>query len=172
MPKLQIVRPDGSQTDHELTEETLTIGRAPDNVFPIDDVSVSSHHAHIAPTEGVFILKDLGSTNGTMVNGTELQPEAEHILKPGDKIRFGKVDSIFDPEHADAGAQELPSNEERAVTPAAKSIKPSNFMNASPFRKTVKKKDTIGIAVMAVAIVAIVGALIVLVLATQMKVAS
>ena len=109
MPKLQIVRPDGSQTDHEITEETLTIGRAPDNIFPIDDVSVSSHHAQIAPSGGIFLLTDLGSTNGTMVNGTELQPDTEYTLKPGDKIRFGHVDSIFDPENAQAGAQELPA---------------------------------------------------------------
>ena len=169
MPKLQIVRPDGSQTDHELTEETLTIGRAPDNIFPIDDVSVSSHHAQIAPSAGIFLLKDLGSTNGTMVNGTELQPETEYTLKPGDRVRFGKVDSIFDPEHADAGAHEMPSNEERAIAPAAKSIKPSNFMNASPFQKAVSKKDKAGIAVMSLGILATLAALAALVLATQMK---
>jgi hypothetical protein len=80
------------------------------------------------------------------------------------------VDSLFDPEHAEAGAQELPSNEDRAIAPAAKSIKPSNFMNASPFQKTVKKKDTVGILIMIVGILATLGALAVLVLATQMKV--
>ena len=170
MPKLQIVRSDGSQTDHEITEETLTIGRAPDNIFPIDDVSVSSHHAQIAPSSGIFLLKDLGSTNGTMVNGTELQPETEYTLKPGDKIRFGHVDSIFDPENAQAGAQELPANVERSISPAAKSIKPSNFMNASPFQKKVTKKDPVAMAMMALGILAIVGALAVLLLATQMKV--
>ncbi len=170
MPKLQIVRPDGSQTDHEITEETLTIGRAPDNIFPIDDVSVSSHHAQIAPSGGIFLLTDLGSTNGTMVNGTELQPDTEYTLKPGDKIRFGHVDSIFDPENAQAGAQELPANVERSIAPAAKSIKPSNFMNASPFQKKVSKKDPVAMAMMALGILAIVGALAVLFLATQMKV--
>ena len=169
MPKLQLVHHDGSQRDHELTEETLTIGRAPDNVFPIDDVSVSSHHAQIAPSAGIFLLKDLGSTNGTKVNGTELQPDTEYTLKPGDRIRFGKVDSIFDPEHAEAGAHEMPSNEDRAVAPAAKSIKPSNFMNASPFQKRVAKKDTVGVLVMLIGILATLGALAVLFLATQMK---
>jgi pSer/pThr/pTyr-binding forkhead associated (FHA) protein len=169
MPKLQIVRPDGSQTDHELTEETLTIGRAPDNVFPIDDVSVSSHHAQIAPSAGIFLLKDLGSTNGTMVNGAELQADTEYTLKPGDRIRFGKVDSIFDPEHAETGAHEMPSNAERAIAAASKSIKPSNFMNASPFQKSVTKKDTVGITVMLVGVLATLAALAVLFLATQMK---
>ena len=105
-----------------------------------------------------------------MVNGTELQPDTEYTLKPGDKIRFGHVDSIFDPENAQAGAQELPANVERSIAPAAKSIKPSNFMNASPFQKKVSKKDPVAMAMMALGILAIVGALAVLFLATQMKV--
>ena len=171
MPKLQIARPDGSQTDHEITEEILTIGRAPDNVFPIDDASVSSHHAHIAPSAGVFLLKDLGSTNGTMVNGTELQPETEYTLKPGDRIRFGNVESIFDPEHAETGAQELPTSETRAIAPASKSIKPSNFMNESPFQKRATKKDPIGALAMTIGVVAILGALAVLILAIRMNAA-
>ena len=170
MPKLQIVRHDGSQIDHELTEETLTIGRAPDNVFPIDDVSVSSHHAQITPVDGQFILRDVGSTNGTAVNGTELAPETDHTLKPGDRVLFGHVDAIFDPENAEGGAHELPANVDRSIAPAAKSMKPSNFMNASPFQKRVAKKDTVGIAIMAVGVLATVAALAVLFMATQMKV--
>ncbi len=170
MPKLQIVRHDGSQIDHELTEETLTIGRAPDNVFPIDDVSVSSYHAQIVPSDGEFILRDLGSTNGTSVNGAELAPVTDHTLKPGERVRFGHVDAIFDPENAAEGAQALPTNVDRSIAPAAKSIKPSNFMNASPFEKRVAKKDKVGIAIMAVGILATLAALAVLFLATQLKV--
>jgi len=169
MPKLQIVRPDGTQTDHELTEEILTIGRAPDNVFPIDDASVSSHHAQISKSSGVYLLKDLGSTNGTQVNGTELQRETDYTLTPGDKILFGHVESVFDPEHAAEGPQELPETETRSVAPASKSIKPSNFMNASPFQKTAAKKDTAGMAILFLGIIAILAALVVLWLATQMQ---
>jgi pSer/pThr/pTyr-binding forkhead associated (FHA) protein len=168
MPKLQLSRPDGTQVDHELTGETVTIGRAPDNVFHIDDVSISSHHATISPSAEGYLLKDIGSTNGTMVNGQTLEPEIEYAMKPGDKIRFGKVDAVFDPEHAEAGAQELPGNEDRVVKAAAKSIKPSNFMNASPFQKLSVKKDTIGMAAMALGAVALLGALAVLWMATQM----
>jgi pSer/pThr/pTyr-binding forkhead associated (FHA) protein len=170
MPKLQIIRQDGTQTDHELTEEVLTIGRAPDNVFPIDDASVSSYHAQISKSGGIYLLKDLGSTNGTEVNGAELQRETDYTLTPGDRIRFGHVDSIFDPEHAPEGPQELPVSETRSVAPAAKSIKPSNFMNASPFQKTAKKKDTVGTAILVLGGLAILAALVVLWMATQMAV--
>lgn len=170
MPKLQLSRPDGSQTDHELTEEILTIGRAPDNVFHIDDVSISSHHARIAPSADGYVLVDLGSTNGTMVNGRTLEAEAEHALKPGDKICFGKVDAVFDPENAEAGAHEMPGNNERVVAPASKSIKPSNFMNASPFQKRKTKKDTLGIIALSIGVLALLGTLAVLWMAMQMKV--
>ena len=169
MPKLQVVRPDGTLTDHELTEDVLTIGRAPDNVFAIDDGSVSSHHAEIVQSSGIFLLKDLGSTNGTEVNGSPLQADTEYTLKPGDRIRFGNVDSIFDPEHATPPDQELPAAPERSIAPAAKSIKPSNFMNASPFQKTAAKKDTTGMAILVLGVVAIIASLVVMWLATQMQ---
>ena len=170
MPKLQLSRPDGSQTDHELTEETVTIGRAPDNIFHIDDVSISSHHATISPASDGYLLKDLGSTNGTMVNGNTLEAETEYALKPGDKVRFGKVDAVFDPENAEAGAQELPGNETRVIAPATKSIKPSNFMNASPFQKRKVKKDTLGIIALSLGALALLATLAVLWMAMQMKV--
>ena len=170
MPKLQLSRPDGSQTDHELTEETLTIGRAPDNVFHIDDGSMSGHHATVAPSADGYALTDLGSTNGTTVNGKPLAAGTEHTLSPGDRIHFGNMEVVFDPEHADAGAHELPGSAERVVAPAAKSIKPSNFMNASPFQKLKVKKDTAGIVAMALGVVAILGALAVLWMAMQMQV--
>jgi pSer/pThr/pTyr-binding forkhead associated (FHA) protein len=171
MPKLQIVRPDGTQTDHELTEEVLTIGRAPDNIFPIDDASVSSHHAQISKSAGIYLLKDLGSTNGTEVNGRELQRETEYTLTPGDRIRFGNVESVFDPEHAVGDVpHELPVTDERSIAPAAKSIKPSNFMNASPFQKTKIKKDTVGMAILIVGGIAILASLVVLWMAVRLQV--
>ena len=169
MPKLQLSRPDGTQVDHELTEEVVTIGRAPDNVFHIDDVSMSSHHAKISPSPGGYLLKDLGSTNGTRANGNKLEPETEYALKSGDRIRFGTVEAVFDPEHADAGAQDLPASDERVVAPASKSIKPSNFMNASPFQKTTVKKDTVGIVAMGLGVLALVASLAVLGMALRMN---
>lgn len=169
MPKLQIVRPDGSQTDHELTEETVTIGRAADCVLQIDEVSISSHHAQISPSAGGYLLKDLDSTNGTRVNGQVLEPQTECALKPGDKIRFGKLEAVFDPEHAVEDEHELPAGEERVLTPASESIKPSNFMNASPFQKRAAKKDPMSTAALVVGAVAIVASLIVLLMAIRME---
>ena len=156
MPKLQINLPDGSKLDHELTE-AVTVGRASDNVLPIDDASVSSYHAKIEPEGDSYKLTDLGSTNGTRLNGAVVNEGEVHVLNPGDKIRFGKVDTVFDPDSAE-DIQDLPDGEHVAAV-AESSVKPSNFMNASPFQKRTEKKDAVGTAVMVVGILAILAAL-------------
>ena len=76
---------------------TISIGRAPDNGlrFPDSERRVSSHHAEITRRDDQYILRDLGSTNGTMVNGrrvvmTELQQD--DLLEfgaGGPLLRFG-----------------------------------------------------------------------------------
>lgn len=169
MPKLQLVRPDGSQTDHELTEETVTIGRAADCILKIDDASISGHHAKIAPGKGGYRLTDTGSTNGTRLNGEVLEPDVETALKPGDKIRFGKVDAVYDPDATEDGGHELPSDAARVLAPAAQSIKPSSFMNASPFQKRVAKKDPIAAGAIIIGVIAILTSLVTLLIAMNMK---
>lgn len=64
----------------------VTIGRAPDNVVRIDDRRVSRHHARIVAREGALVLVDLGSTNGTWVDGLRV---SELVLGAGDRIDIG-----------------------------------------------------------------------------------
>jgi pSer/pThr/pTyr-binding forkhead associated (FHA) protein len=154
MPKLQISLPDGSQLDHELTEETITIGRASDNTVELNDASMSGHHAQIAPGGESYIFTDLGSTNGSKINGTVCEPNIEYGLSPGDKILLGKIPAVYDPENATEDTQELPVDNH--VAPVAKSsVKPSNFMNASPFQKRTTKKDKANMAIISIASVAL-----------------
>jgi len=159
MPKLQITLADKTQLDHELTEEIVTVGRASDNTLPIDDASVSSHHARIEPSEEVYTLTDLGSTNGTRLNGTVLKEGEAHVLNAGDKIRFGKIDSVYDPDNAGEDVQELPDADEHVASVAKSSVKPSNFQNASPFQKKAEKKDQVGMMILGVGVLAILAAL-------------
>lgn len=156
MPKLQISLADKTQLDHELTDDVITIGRAPDNTLTIDDASVSSHHARISPGGEGYILTDLGSTNGTKLNGQPCTAEGDYGLSPGDKIRFGKLDAVYDPENAAEEAQELPEADEHVAAVGKNSIKPSNFMNASPFQKKTTKKDPANMAIIGLAILALV----------------
>jgi ABC-type multidrug transport system ATPase subunit len=64
----------------------LRIGRAVDNDLTLDDIRVSRHHAEIAPSDGTFELRDLGSSNGTFVNGHRVRAER---LVSGDFIGVG-----------------------------------------------------------------------------------
>jgi pSer/pThr/pTyr-binding forkhead associated (FHA) protein len=169
MPKLQITLADKTQLDHELTEEIVTIGRAPDNTLIIDDASVSSHHARISPGGEAYILTDLGSTNGTKINGQACTEDADYQLNAGDKIRLGKLDAVFDPENAAADTQELPEADDHVAKVAKNSIKPSNFMNASPFQKKTSKKDPANMAIVGLATLALLAVLAATVMVFTLK---
>ena len=66
----------------------LTIGRAADNDVVLRDERVSRHHGRIAGRRGTLVYSDLGSTNGTEVNG---QRVSDVVLGAGDRIRMGET---------------------------------------------------------------------------------
>src|SRR5262245_15509126 len=70
-----------------LTKERTTIGRKPHNDIQIDNLAVSGEHAAIVTILADSFLEDLGSTNGTLVNG---RPIAKHFLRDGDHIDVGR----------------------------------------------------------------------------------
>ena len=155
MPKLSVLL-ENSRATHELTDERITIGRAPDNMLQIDDPSVSSRHAHLLLIEDRYQLKDLGSTNGTRVN-SELVTDT--FLRVGDRIRFGKVEARYESD-ATGEARPLPEADEIEARPAETSEKPADFANASPFPNRQKETDTVATAVLAAAALAIVAFLV------------
>jgi hypothetical protein len=84
--RLREVRPNGTQRDIELDGAPLTIGRASDNGLVINDSRVSRHHARLQARRGALVFTDLGSTNGSRVNGSRV---AEVALGEGDQIEIG-----------------------------------------------------------------------------------
>lgn len=72
---------------HFLEKERFGIGRKSTNEMQIDDSSVSKEHAVILTVGNDQILEDLGSTNGTLVNGTKI---TKHILQNNDVIEIGR----------------------------------------------------------------------------------
>jgi pSer/pThr/pTyr-binding forkhead associated (FHA) protein len=70
-----------------LNKERMTIGRKPHNDIQIDNLAVSGDHAVIITMQDDAFIEDLGSTNGTMVNG---QPISKHFLQDEDRIELGK----------------------------------------------------------------------------------
>jgi pSer/pThr/pTyr-binding forkhead associated (FHA) protein len=71
----------------------VTIGRLPDNTIAIDNSAVSSRHVRVAREGPQFVVEDLGSTNGTFVNGDKVTKRA---LRHGDTILVGKHKLFFD----------------------------------------------------------------------------
>jgi len=155
----------GESIPHDLVEESYTIGRAPESSIRLEDVSVSGRHAEIVVVEQNCYLKDLGSTNGTVVNG---QPVKETQLRAGDRIRFGKVEACYECETVTA-AQPLPQPEGVEARPAESSARPADFANASPFENRKRTKDPGSRAVYAAAAVAIVAFLVSLLALALMK---
>ena len=70
----------------------ISIGRLPECEITLVDPNVSRRHAEIHPRGDGFVLVDLGSTNGSTVNGV---PVVERELRDGDELGFGNIRLIF-----------------------------------------------------------------------------
>ncbi|MCZ2109051.1 MAG: FHA domain-containing protein, partial [Dehalococcoidia bacterium] len=71
---------------------TVAIGRAIDNDIQLDSVNVSRHHASIISSPDGFLLMDLGSANGSRINGKEVEPRVPVAIRPGDRITLADVE--------------------------------------------------------------------------------
>lgn len=67
----------------------VVIGRSPGADIVIGDDFVSGRHARVTPSGNEALLEDLGSTNGTLLNGQRIS--GAHALRPGDRIDIGAV---------------------------------------------------------------------------------
>jgi pSer/pThr/pTyr-binding forkhead associated (FHA) protein len=148
MATLVITLPSGNEEIHELTEQKITIGRQPDNDIHISDASVSSYHGELTLKGADYHFKDLGSTNGTRIDGKTIE---EADLTPGTHFRIGKIDIAYSPPPA-GETQPMPENAGVAETPAEESYRPSDFANASPFKSKGNEKDAAGQGIMGFAI--------------------
>ena len=90
MIKLVFVQSEGAP-EVALPPNGATFGRAPDNDLPIIEPSVSSHHGEIRIESGVWHVRDLGSTNGTWVNGKRVAATTTAPLVNGDMLSIGNV---------------------------------------------------------------------------------
>src|SRR5436309_913506 len=90
--------PDGArQRTYELTTPVTLLGRGTDCDLRLVDPGVSRHHAELRVEDGQVVLVDLGSTNGTFVNG---QPVRRVLLTDGTRVTLGRTTLVF---HNDAG---------------------------------------------------------------------
>jgi hypothetical protein len=126
----------------------LTIGRRPGHTLQITDSSVSGNHAELRVVGGQVLLKDLGSTNGTRVEGQRVQ---EQRLQPGERLQFGSVELFFGAdESADSDdeiqleLEEEPTAPVRAAAPAARSLtRPAPESAALPATPSPRPADAL-----------------------------
>jgi hypothetical protein len=92
MPMGALTLPDGRRID--LTNQSVAIGRLPSCEIPLADPNVSRQHAEVRRAGSHFVVVDLGSTNGTSVNGAKLT--GERRLYDGDVIEVGSTGINFE----------------------------------------------------------------------------
>jgi len=78
-----------------LDADRTTAGRRPESDIFLDDVTVSRKHAEFVRREGQFLVRDVGSLNGTYVARQRI--EGEVVLQAGDEVQIGKYRLVFHP---------------------------------------------------------------------------
>jgi DNA-binding NtrC family response regulator len=94
MPALLLLTGPSAGRRHEVVSE-VTIGRSPSCEIQLDDDKVSRRHARVFMKEGQARISDLGSRNGTLLNGDLVRGEA--LLLPGDQVQIGEVTILYEP---------------------------------------------------------------------------
>lgn len=114
-PYMEVVEGELAGMSFPLTKQEITIGRGEENDIVIKDAMVSSRHACITIRKEAIIIDDLHSTNGTIVNGVNIQ---SHMLDEGDHILIGGTELVFHTgvPGAAASASMGPQGKKKALT--------------------------------------------------------
>lgn len=120
---------DGTTLIHTLEGEVTTVGRHPESDVVLTCPSSSGRHAVIKAADGGYYVNDLDSSNGTRVNGAEIE---EALLKDGDRVGFGDVQAVFYAGNPPAVLEEKP-----LVTPRFSPSLPAPAESSPPPSVTV-----------------------------------
>jgi len=128
-----------------LEGDQLTIGRDSSNAVAINDAEVSRRHSRLTFQGGKYVLEDLGSTNGTFVNGQRLAGPV--VLKAGDIVSLGEqIVMMYDVINMDPGATMVAQPKaSRVVPPAVPSSAPVYTAPPSPTAAPAKKTNMVPI---------------------------
>jgi len=132
MALLKVISGDASGQTYEVDRDELIIGRSPDDPIVVDDPAVSGRHCSVTKSGRRYLVKDLGSTNGTMLNKA---PVEQSFLKPGDIIRVGSVEILFE-------GDDVEVVEGRTPPARTASAPPSQRPSARPLTGTPTIHDT------------------------------
>ena len=134
---------------YEIARDEVRLGRRDDNDIAIEDSSVSGHHCVVLRDGEKYTLRDMGSTNGTRLNGVSIQ---EARLKPKDIIQVGAVEVLFDGENVDTLPEERRSTSRIEVLTGPAET-PTTFRSASPFgaRRDTRRAWLVVVTLIAIA---------------------
>ena len=116
--RLTITGPDISET-MDLPPDEITIGRQEGNELRLNHRMVSRKHATIKTTAKTCRVTDLGSANGTLVDGEKLEPNSPKLIKSGAVITIGPFEMVLE-QIAVVAAKPAPDTKEKPAKPAAK----------------------------------------------------
>jgi pSer/pThr/pTyr-binding forkhead associated (FHA) protein len=117
---------------HEISPPGISIGRELDNDIILELEGASRYHAKLFLKDSIWHLKDLGSTNGTKLNGTAITQNAEVKLTEGDQIRIGQQTMLF---------AETLNEKKTESSPIIKSPDNPEDLNAEPWAVTVSNAE-------------------------------
>ncbi len=140
--QFQFVMHSGPNTGkiYPLEAPEIIIGRDASNIIAINDSEVSRKHAKLTLQNSAYIIQDLGSTNGTFINGQRLSNAQE--LKPGDSVTLGEnivlmYETSFDPNATVVSSAQIP----KTVTPIQKPV-PTPVVAPTPVQPPVSLPPT------------------------------
>jgi len=136
-----------------LEGDQLIIGRDASNSVAINDAEISRKHSRLSFQGGKYVLEDLGSTNGTFVNGQRLAGPV--VLKPGDVVSLGEqIVLMYDAINMDPGATiASPRHAARVAPPPAQPVAPIHtvtpvYATNAPAKKTNLVPIFIGVGIL------------------------
>lgn len=137
MEKLVIKKDDALLNEITIDKQVFTIGRDTESDLQLNDPSVSRHHATIRRIYTDLYIEDLGSTNGTQLNGRAI---TKHVLKAGDRLVIGSylLDMVVE-----ASADEAEGDLDRTVVIEPEAVAAARSKRSAPVRKLQPKSATL-----------------------------
>ncbi len=95
--RLDVYWPDGPTASYELSKPDVAIGRSPGNDVALDATAISRYHASIMLRDNAVYIQDLGSVNGTYIDGHKLPANEPVALTGSEEIQIGEIRLLFQP---------------------------------------------------------------------------
>ena len=95
--RLDVFWPDGQFQTFPLAEPTVSVGRSSGNTISLDSDNISRYHFNLTHKDGQTYITDLGSANGTFLNGgIRLKPGKPHALRSGERFSLSGARHLFE----------------------------------------------------------------------------